>query len=213
MRRLILLFATLLALAFLAACGGDGSDTDQDYTATGAHNAADIAFVQHMIPHHRQAVEMADLAPTRAKDARVSTLARQIRASQAPQIETMTSWLTAWGQTIASPAAQGSPAASSTSPPHPGHVMTDQSMASMTPGGDMDGMMSVEDMTALRDARGSNFDELFLAMMIEHHQAAVSAAAAERSDGIHPPARQLAEDIQRTQTTEISDMQNLLTEI
>ncbi|CAO5230262.1 DUF305 domain-containing protein [Frankia sp. AgKG'84/4] len=213
MRRLVLLFVTLFALAFLAACGGDGNGADQEDTATGAHNAADIAFAQRMIPHHRQAIEMADLASTRARDARVSTMARQIRATQEPQIATMTGWLTAWGRAVAAPAPHSLPGTSPTSAPHSDHTMSDQAMASMTPGGDMDGMMSVEDMTALRNARGSNFDELFLAMMIEHHQGAVSAAAAERRDGIHPPARQLAEDVQRTQTTEISDMQSLLTEI
>lgn len=204
MRRLILLFVTLFAIALIAACGdGDTSDTSQEDTATGAHNPADIAFAQGMIPHHRQAIEMADLAPDRAQNERVRTLARQVRDAQSPEITTMVGWLNAWGQPTTPP------------DPHtaPGHPTSDASLPGMTPGHSMDGMMSAQDLADLRDTRGRDFDELFLAMMIEHHQGAIAAATTEERDGLHTPTRRLAENIQRTQTAEISVMQELLTKI
>ncbi|WP_235486457.1 DUF305 domain-containing protein, partial [Frankia sp. AvcI1] len=64
-----------------------------------------------------------------------------------------------------------------------------------------------------RNATGPAFDEMFLAMMIEHHQGAVAMAKTEIHDGIHTPAKQLAENIQRTQAAEIVRMQDLLTRI
>ncbi|WP_242418631.1 DUF305 domain-containing protein, partial [Frankia sp. CpI1-P] len=102
MRRLTLLIAAALAAIVLTACGNDGSNGS---TSTGAadHNAADVTFAQNMIPHHRQAIDMADLAETRASHPEVKTLARQIRAAQAPEIATMVGWLNAWKQPTVPP--------------------------------------------------------------------------------------------------------------
>jgi uncharacterized protein (DUF305 family) len=224
MRRRILLIPALLAAVTVGACGsaGDGGSTDAPTstatttTARGGHDAADITFAQTMIPHHRQAIEMAELAPSRTQNPQVRSLAQQIRATQAPEIATMAGWLTGWGQPTAPPAAMGDS----------GHGMGDHGMAGgatdddgMTdrgieaPDAAMDGMMSSADMTALRNATGPAFDEMFLAMMIEHHQGAVAMAKAEIRGGIHTPAKQLAENIQRTQAAEIISMQDLLTRI
>jgi uncharacterized protein (DUF305 family) len=61
-------------------------------------NDADATFAQQMIPHHQQAVTMAELAGTRATDPEVKRLAAQIKAAQGPEITTMTGWLSAWGK-------------------------------------------------------------------------------------------------------------------
>ena len=65
--------------------------------ASAEHNAADLAFAQQMIVHHQGAVEMADMAPSRAANQQVKDLAARIKAAQAPEIEQMTGWLTLWG--------------------------------------------------------------------------------------------------------------------
>src|SRR6478672_7156129 len=65
--------------------------------ASADHNAADLSFAQQMIVHHQGAVEMADLAPSRAANQQVKDLAARIKAAQAPEIEQMTEWLTLWG--------------------------------------------------------------------------------------------------------------------
>src|SRR5688500_14913135 len=67
-------------------------------TSATAGNDSDVMFAQMMIPHHQQAVEMAELAATRASDPEVKELAAKIKAAQAPEIATMTGWLTAWGK-------------------------------------------------------------------------------------------------------------------
>jgi len=62
--------------------------------ADGRHNAADVAFAQRMIVHHQGAIEMADLAPSRAASQQVKDLAVRIKAAQGPEIEQMQGWLT-----------------------------------------------------------------------------------------------------------------------
>ncbi len=226
MRRLILLISALFAAVTVSACGSGGSSAMPTTATTtkDGHNAADIAFAQKMIPHHRQAIEMAELAPSRAQNPQVRSLAQRIRAAQAPQIATMAGWLTGWGQPTAPPADAGVVSSHGSDDHGMGdggmgdHGMADHGMAdhgteTVAPHASMEGMMSSADMTALRDATGSAFDEMFLAMMIEHHQGAVTMAKTEIRDGLHTSAKQLAENIRRTQTAEISSMQDLLTKI
>lgn len=66
----------------------------------GDFNDADVAFATDMIPHRRHAVEMAELAETRAESPEVKDLAMQIMSAQDPEIETMSGWLTAWGKPV-----------------------------------------------------------------------------------------------------------------
>src|SRR5258708_6323271 len=97
MRRLALVVSTLIAAATVPACGSSGSTATPAVTATASgspaaisdHNAADMAFVDDMIPHHRQAVTMAGYAATRASSPQVKALASQIANAQAPEIITM----------------------------------------------------------------------------------------------------------------------------
>ena len=95
-RLLTVLFASAL---LLAACGGSDSAGPGSTTKTATNfNDADVTFTQDMIPHHQQAVEMADLALMHAKSAEVVGLAKQIKAAQDPEIKTMTGWLKTWGK-------------------------------------------------------------------------------------------------------------------
>ncbi|WP_131767002.1 DUF305 domain-containing protein [Candidatus Protofrankia californiensis] len=189
--------AALALTATLAACGSNDTPTAPS-SATAAssseasdsdHNDADVMFAQMMIPHHQQAVEMAALAPDRAADPAVLTLAEQIGTAQAPEIETMTGWLEAWGEPTAMPGAGD----------HGGGHGTDDT-----------GMMSEDDMTALREASGPAFDRMFLEMMIRHHGGAIEMARAEQRDGQSPDAMALARTIESTQAAEVETMKGLL---
>ncbi|WP_230312795.1 DUF305 domain-containing protein [Nakamurella alba] len=158
---------------------------------TATYNDADVMFAQMMVVHHQGAVEMADLAATRAEDPAVKELAATIKAAQEPEIAQMQAWLTTW-----------TPGSDSTS-------MTD--MTGMDHGGmDMPGMMSDEQMQQLTDATGAEFDRLFLELMIEHHQGALDMAESEKSDGANPDALALADRIIASQTVEIATMQDML---
>jgi uncharacterized protein (DUF305 family) len=198
MRRLVLVLAALATAALLAACGSDDSTATAaggtptgttGTTGTTGHNAADVTFAQMMIPHHRQAVEMAQLAAGRAADPAVVKLAAQIEAAQAPEIETMAGWLASWGQ----------PTAPAAGVPGMGHG-----------GPGMHGMMSEADMAGLRAVSGAAFDRVFLEMMIRHHEGAIEMARAERRDGLFGPATQLAATIETAQAREVATMRGML---
>ncbi|MGH3428028.1 MAG: DUF305 domain-containing protein [Mycobacteriales bacterium] len=148
------------------------------------HNAADIAFATNMIPHHRQAVAMANLAPSRAASAKVKALALQIKAAQDPEIALMSGWLKTWSRPVPS--------------------------GTMAPEGhDMSGMMADQDMTKLAASSGPEFDRMFLAMMIDHHQGAIDMAHAEERDGTNVGAQKLAKTIANAQSGEIDEMKKL----
>ena len=195
----ITLAVTGLATALvLTACGNGGSTTDQS-NASGSgtlsssasvstHNDADVTFAQQMTAHHQQAVEMADLAATRAGNTQVKDLALRIKAAQGPEMETMTGWLHAWG--------------AETSMSGMDHDM-----------GDMPDSMSSDDMDRLTGLSGSEFDREFLTMMTSHHQGAVDMATTEQVNGSNPDAIALAGQIVSDQTAQIGEMQSLLTQV
>lgn len=150
--------------------------------------AAEVEFAQGMIPHHRQALVMADLAPSRAASPQVTALAAEIRAAQDPEIAQMTAWLTAWNQP--------QPAADAHEGDHSGH----SSMA---------GMASPDQLAALEAATGEEFDRLFLELMIAHHEGALQMAEPLRSSTVAEVA-ELAEAVVAGQTAEIAEMKALL---
>ncbi len=194
LRSAALALATVTSAAVLAACGG-GDDAAQPVAAT-TFNAADVTFVQEMIPHHSQAVKMASLAATRAQDPAVKKLAAQIAAGQGPEIETMQGLLEAWGQPLV-PDMEGMDHS----------AMAPEDMADMA--ADMPGMAGDDDLEALSAAKGAEFDQMFLAMMIKHHRGALQMAKTERTDGKDPQAVALAEDIETAQQGEVVKMQKL----
>ncbi|MFD9394203.1 DUF305 domain-containing protein [Streptomyces sp. NPDC060000] len=213
-RRAVLGAVSVGAVLALAACGNSGGDSDSsgdagsdssasapagagttaDATA-GAHNAQDATFAQGMIPHHRQALEMAELAADRASSAQVKDLASRIEKAQDPEIRTMSGWLTSWGEDV--PAASGGTAKSMPGMDHPA-------------GSGMPGMMDGSDMEMLEKASGTDFDTMFLTMMIEHHKGAVDMAGTEKNKGEYEPATSMADGIITAQTAEIAEMNKLL---
>ena len=182
----------LVATATLASCG---STSDSDSNANAEFNSADVTFAQAMIPHHEQAVVMAKMAKTQASSPEVKRLAERIEAAQAPEIDTMTGWLKAWGKD---------------EPDSSGHHMDGMDDDDVMADADMPGMMSDADMSGLGKAMGTRFDQMFLTMMISHHEGAIEMAKTEQRDGKHPDAIRLSEQIEDAQTTEIALMKSLL---
>ena len=203
--------ATVLALA-LAACGSDdgghdghGSDASAVQTARNGDefNQADVDFATAMIPHHAQAVQMANLAADRPLPAELRTLVDGVHTTQVAEVETMVTWLTDWGKEIPE-----------TSMDHVngGHGDDMDDMSDMDHG-DMDGMpgmMSAEEMTELAQASDEDFPELWMTMMVEHHEGAIEMAEAELDDGHFPDAVDLAGAIIEAQRAEIATMEDLL---
>ncbi|MGW1783423.1 DUF305 domain-containing protein [Streptomyces sp. NPDC002143] len=206
-RRAVLAAAAVTAAFTLAACGNDdgsgsdsgsGSSSGSSSTAAGGHNEQDVSFAQGMIPHHRQALEMAKLAAGRASSAEVEDLASRVEKAQDPEIKTMSGWLKSWGEDV--PTTSDSTAASTSGMDHSG--------SSGSHG--MPGMMDGSDMAELEKASGADFDSMFLTMMVEHHEGAVDMAEAEKDKGEYGPATSMAEDIVTAQTAEIAEMNKLL---
>ncbi|MGC5225084.1 DUF305 domain-containing protein [Micromonospora sp. DT81.3] len=160
---------------------GMGSSASASPSAAEASDA-DMQFTMMMIPHHEQAVEMADMVLAKDDiDERVIALAEQIKAAQGPEIELMQSWLDDWGT----------------------------GMGEMD-GMDHGGMMSDTDMQALEDATGVEASRLFLEQMMMHHEGAIEMAQDEVDNGQNPEVITLAENIIASQTTEIATMEEIL---
>jgi uncharacterized protein (DUF305 family) len=145
-------------------------------------NAADVAFMSMMIDHHEQALEMTDLAETRASDTSVRRLAERVATAQEPEVGVMEDWLddNAAGEE------------------HAGHDPAR-----------MPGMPTGEQLAELRAARGEAFDELFLDLMIAHHEGAVEMATDEAAQGSDSYVVELAAEMAATQGAEIDRMENL----
>jgi uncharacterized protein (DUF305 family) len=192
-------FRALTTSAFVfasvfAACGSDEDEMAHDSTgqspataAAGAEfNDADVTFAQGMIPHHQQAVEMADIAldPARGAGAEVAGLATRIKAAQDPEIQTMTAWLNEWGAEAPS---------------------ADHGTEMAGPG-----MMTDAEMDALGSASGAEFDVMWMEMMIRHHEGAIEMSNTEVESGSNAEAIALAKTIITAQQAEIDEMNRLL---
>jgi uncharacterized protein (DUF305 family) len=212
-------------LLTLTACGS--TDTTPPTTTAGAgttsatqdqggdHNDADVRFARMMIPHHAQAVEMSEILLAKdGIDERVRGLAEQIKAAQAPEIEQLTTWLNAWGAGAMPMHSESMPMNPGSMPMNPGSMPMDPGSMPGTdmpmPGGQMDGMMSAQDMQALSEAQGTEAARLFLTQMTVHHEGAITMAQQELDTGRNPDAVALAQSIIDTQQREITTMQELL---
>ena len=175
---------------------------------------ADVEFMQGMIVHHAQAVEMTALIPSHTENKDVRSLGARISSSQSDEIKFMQRWLATRGEPIAAPMPgmpgmkmpeTKEPDGSQSDSPHP-----DQEMALMP------GMLTPEQMEALRKAKGAEFDRLFLTGMIQHHEGALTMVkdlfdtpgAGQDADVFN-----FATDADNTQRAEIRIMQSMLQKI
>jgi len=161
-----------------------------------ARSPADVEFMQGMIMHHAQAVEMTALIASHTDNKDLLLLGAKISSSQSDEIKFMQRWLAARGEAI-----------SMAMPGMPGMDMSGKPMALMP------GMLSPEQMEALRNAKGAVFDHLFLTGMIQHHNGALimvkdlfnTAGAGQDADIFN-----FATDADNTQRAEIKIMQTML---
>ena len=178
--RIRTVFITFAAATLLGLAACSNGDDEADF------NKADVSFAQDMIPHHRQATEMANMAESRTQNPEVRQLASKITAAQQPEIDLMSGWLKSWGEEVP------------------------EETSGMDHSSGMPGMMSSEDMAALEESSGDDFDQMFLTAMIEHHEGAIEMAKAEEEDGKSKDAIALARKIQKDQAAEIDTMEALL---
>jgi uncharacterized protein (DUF305 family) len=162
--------------------GSDDASGGMMNQGIGAMMDADVMFLEMMIPHHQQAVEMSKLAATNGASPAVQKLADTIAAAQGPEIEQMQSWLDDSG-------------AGSMMGNHSGH---------------MAGVLSDEAMSELKAAQGADFDRLYLQGMIGHHEGAVAMAQDVIDNGENPTVIALAKKIIDAQTAEIAQMKQML---
>jgi uncharacterized protein (DUF305 family) len=195
MKKYPALLALLLAAALtLTACGSDDDQSGAGGSGdpgTAKFNSADVTFAQDMIPHHEQAVQMAQMAEGRAESAEVKQLASDIEAAQAPEIEQMRGWLESWGEDV------------------PSESMDHGDMGHESPS-EMPGMMDADELDQLEQAHGAEWDRMFLTRMIAHHEGALEMARTEIAKGENPDALALAKKVEKDQQAEISEMESLL---
>ncbi len=148
-------------------------------------NAADVRFVRMMIVHHRQALTMAALAEKHADSKGVKGIARRIAAAQGPEIGALEGWLDQRGEPREEKEAHG-------------HDH-----------GAMPGMATQAELDRLSAARGDAFDELFVKLMITHHQGAVTMATEVLKEGNDVLVEEMATGMSVQQTAEIGRMREL----
>ena len=197
-RNLVGLAVAAITVAALSACStsttsapapASSASTPATASASTDHNAADVTFVQGMIPHHTQAVAMSQQAATRATTPKVKDLAHRIEKAQEPEIQQMNGLLKAWGE------------------PEPSPGMGDMGGMSRS---EMPGMMTDDQMSQLGTTSGAAFDRMFLQMMIEHHKGAIAMSQTELDQGENAEAKELAQSIITSQQAELTEMSNLL---
>lgn len=164
-------------------------------------SAKDVDFMQGMIMHHAQAVEMTALIDSHTQNAALHTLGARISRSQSDEIDFMKRWLTARGQST-SHTMSGMP----NMPDMPGMDMSSHQMM-------MPGMLTPKQMDALRKARGAEFDHLFLTGMIQHHNGALTMVKElfdTAGGGQDAELFNFATDVDSGQRAEIRVMQSML---
>ncbi|GAA3462816.1 DUF305 domain-containing protein [Saccharothrix longispora] len=151
-----------------------------------APSEADVTYVAKMIVHHRQALDMAVLAPERAQHETVKGLASRIHDTQGPEIGAMEQWRRQYAESAPAHGHSGS--------------LPEVDHASMP------GMATDAQMAALEAATGAEFDRLFLQLMIAHHEGALRMAVDLLSNGSDVRVEEMANDVVASQSDEIARM-------
>lgn len=176
------------ALTLLAACGTAAPEPvayqpPAAPSADATFNTIDVMFLQMMVTHHTQGLEMVKLARTRGTSEEVALLAGAIEVTQTTELEVMQGWLTGWGKPTTGshdPSAHAS---------HGGLPIT-----------------GADEMAALRKATGGQFQTTFLNLLIGHQHNAVEMARMETDGGVNPQVKDLANRISRSRTEQIKQM-------
>ncbi|MDL4813369.1 DUF305 domain-containing protein [Actinomadura opuntiae] len=183
------LAAVLAAPLVLTACRGEQAKTEPASAASGTprYNAEDVMFLQMMVAHHKQGLEMVRLAAGRAAHPQVRTLASAVDTTQSEELELMTSWLHRWKKPLASGAAAHT---------HQHH--------GASPG------TTAKEIDTLRREKDAEFEPAFLTLFTAHQHNAVEMAQVERKNGANPDARAFAGRVVESRTAEIKQMLGFL---
>jgi uncharacterized protein (DUF305 family) len=176
----VLLTAALLT----SGCGGGGPTATATAGSTkpaSGHNAADVMFLQMLVPHHRQGLAIVRLARDRPLDRDVRQLADAIESTQASEVKTMAGWLRKWGEPPTAPADS-----------HAGHGGMPQT--------------SEAAIKALAKTPDAKFQREFLNLLIAHQDDAIQIARLELRTGRAAAARRLARQVDRSRTAQIKQM-------
>ncbi|NUT45620.1 MAG: DUF305 domain-containing protein [Thermoactinospora sp.] len=166
----------LLAALLLSGCGAAGQ------AAADPVNADDVMFLQMMIPHHKQGVEIVRLGRDQARSAELKTLAAAIESTQTEEITRMTRWLHGWQQPLTAP-----------SDAHAGHEVPETDL---------------QKITSLR--RSKNFDRDLLNLLIAHQDDAAQLAVKEGFAGANPEVKDWAKQVELSRKDQITLMLDLL---
>ncbi|MEV4806506.1 DUF305 domain-containing protein [Nonomuraea sp. NPDC049421] len=166
----------VLGLLLITACGGGQGDEPPV-------NAEDVMFVQMMVQHHRQGIEIAKVGTSQATDPEVKTLASAIETTQQDEVEMMTRWLRDWDQPL--------------TPPSSAH--------------DHHGGMPETDAKRVQELKASkNFEYDLLNLLVAHQDDAVQMASSEVAKGANPEVQKWAAQVQSSRKGQIDMMLKLL---
>ncbi len=193
MRRATRAVAALLtavgAALWMAGCGISSSTseppapTPEAVQISTAHNAADVMYLQMMIAHHGQGLELVGLAGTRAQQAEIKTLAAAVQATQDDEVTVMRSWLDTWSKPAA---VDHDPAAHAE---HGGLPAT-----------------GPEQIAALRDAPETDFDRSFINLFVAHQHNAVEMSQWAEEKGENPEVRDFARRVRESRADQIAQL-------
>jgi uncharacterized protein (DUF305 family) len=155
--------------------------------ADGSYNDTDVMYLQMMVAHHEQGLEMVRLAEKNARRAEIRTLAQAVDVTQADEVRLMTSWLTSWSKP--------------TTVDHAPSAHADHGGLPAT---------GPEEMAALKKAKGSKFETTFLNLFVAHQHNAVEMAAMEQKGGRNAEAKAFAERVKASRTDQIRQMLRML---
>ena len=192
----------VLALALVTSYGTAYAQARSGDVARPPYTTADVRFMQGMIAHHAQALDMTALLPARTMREDMRLLAQRIEVSQKDEIALMQRWLAARHERV--------PNLDDHHVAMPGMSMSDTHMDKML----MPGMLTVEQLSELAKTKDAEFDRLFLQDMIRHHEGAlvmVRDLLATNGAAQEPEIFQFASDIDSDQHAEIMRMRALLT--
>jgi uncharacterized protein (DUF305 family) len=180
-----LIIVLVMVIIAMGVSKSEHAPDHMNHSSTADLSGADIMFLQMMIPHHQQAVDISELALKKSKDAELLALATSIRDGQADEILLMSQWLKDAGEGL-----------------EMGHSMHDQ----------MGGMLDEAELAALRSATGATFDRLWLEGMTGHHDGALHMTQMIE-DATNATIKKFGQNIVSSQTAQIEQMKVMLERI
>ena len=183
-------FAALLVPMLLAGCGTEAAQpvakpapVSATVQVDGTYNDTDVMFLQMMLAHHEQGLQLVRLAEDRADRAEVRTLAQAVASTQSDEVTVMKSWLGAWSKP--------------TTVDHAPSAHADHGGLPAT---------GPEEIAALRKAKGPKFETAFLNLFVAHQHNAVEMANLEARNGANNDTKALAKRIQQSRADQIRQM-------